>query len=302
MYGFVERPACPACNNAGSLTLWDSPFDEEPVARFMREYYLVDPALFDGRYRLDRCLACDLVFQRFVGDSDTLEILYSELLIERRPEAIPTYVADMADIRGSRDAHELMTLSAYLGKPKLRVFDFGTGWGLWPTVARRLGHDAYASELVRKREHFVSTQGVKMLAEPEGQFDVVNLEQVLEHVPNPLEVLEKLVPHVRGVLKIAVPNLRDRDIRALRKGQTPMSIQPLEHINSFNRVSMEKLASRLGLRIVRPTIAQSYAFVRRGGIPASPKRIIKEFVRPFWPRPSNLCVWLVKPHRANIAQ
>jgi hypothetical protein len=293
MYRFVERLDCPACKSRESLTLWDSRFDEEPLARWVRVYYRVDPALFDGRYRLDRCLDCDLVFQRFVGDAETLRAVYSDMVDDQRPESIPTYVADMADIRGSRDAHELMTLSAYLGKPRLRVFDFGTGWGLWPTIAHRLGHDAYASELVRDRVEFVSAHGVTILDEPEGEFDVINLEQVLEHVPNPLEILETLVPHLKGILKIAVPNVRNSDIQALSAGRYPMPIHPLEHINGFNRRSMEKLASRLGLRIVRPTLAQSYAFIR-GGIPATPKRIIKELVRPFWYRPTNLYVWLAR--------
>ncbi len=293
MYGFVERSACPACRSEESRTLWDTPFDDEPVAGFVRDYYRVDPALFDGRYRVDQCLACGLVFQRFIGDSDTLEAIYSDMVDTQRPESFPTYVADMADPRGSRDGHELMTLSAYLGKPRLRVFDFGTGWGLWPTIAHRLGHDAYASELVRERIDFVASQGVTMLSQPEGEFDVINLEQVLEHVPNPLDILETLVPHLRGVLKIGVPNLRSSDLRALAKGRFQMAVHPLEHINSFDRASMEKLASRLGLRIVRPTLAQSYAFIR-GGIPATPKRIVKEFVRPLWYRPSNLNVWMVR--------
>jgi len=253
MYGFVERPACPTCKSEKFRTLWDSRFDKGPLARFISDYYHVDPALFDGRYRLERCLDCDLVYQRFVGDSETLGMLYSELVDVQRPDNIPTYLADMADVRGSRDAHELMSLSAYLGKPRLRVFDFGTGWGLWPTIAHRLGHDAYATELVEERIDFVSRQGVKILPEPEGEFDVINLEQVLEHVPDPLEILECLIPHLTGVLKIGVPRVRPSDIRALTAGRLPMPIHPPEHINGFNGTSMEKLASRFGLRIVRPT-------------------------------------------------
>jgi hypothetical protein len=98
---------------------------------------------------------------------------------------------------------------------------------------------------------------------------------------------------LRGVLKIGVPNLRPSDLRALARDRFPMAVHPLEHINSFNRGSMEKLASRLGLRIVKPTLAQSYAFIR-GGIPATPKRIVKEFVRPFWHPSTNLNVWLTR--------
>ena len=302
---FIERETCPSCGAAGSsnaVTLLRSPFSEGAVGEFIRKFYNFDPVKLDGDYQLDCCLRCGLIFQRHIGDADMMRFIYGELVRHDPPEEIPTFQADIKDWKGSRDGHELMALSSFIHKPKLKVLDYGTGWGLWPIIATKLGHDAYATELAQERAAWIATQGVTMISDDEishHRFDVINLEQVLEHVPEPATLLERLARSLDGVMKLSLPDsARAREIAAaMASGENRydkiMPVQPLEHINSFTRKTLLDLGSRLHLKEVRPSLLHLYSFIP-GGIPSGPKRIAKEMIRPFWTwrNPSNLYLWL----------
>jgi len=309
---FVERERCPGCGTAGpsnAVTLLRSRFSEGAVGDFIRQFYKFDPSGLDGFYQADCCLRCGLIFQRHIGDAEMMRFIYNDLVADDPPDKIPTFQADIKDWKGSRDAHELMALSSFLKKPKLKVLDYGTGWGLWPIIASKLGHDAYATELAQDRAAWVSTQGVTMISDDEisrHRFDVINLEQVLEHVPEPARLLKRLIRSLDGVLKLSLPDAgRARAILAsMTSGESRyekiMPVQPLEHINSFSRGSLLDLASRLGLEEVKPSLLDLYSFIP-GGIPSGPRRIAKEFIRPFWTwrNPSNLYVWLIRDGRSS---
>jgi hypothetical protein len=78
-----------------------------------------------------------------------------------------------------------------------------------------------------------------------------------------------------------------------------MPVQPLEHVNSYNRYSLGKLAEALGLRIVQPGLVTKYAFLRVPGAisPLHLRKTAKELVRPVYQfrSPRNLYVWMQKP-------
>jgi SAM-dependent methyltransferase len=309
---FIERCICPGCNATGIRTLWDSTFDYASVGSFIRNYYDIDPAILAGRYRLNECRDCGLVFQAFVGDAMTLSTLYSSWApTADDPNDITTYFVDMSDTKGSRDAHEILTASAFLRRPcnNLKVLDYGMGWGLWASIARKLGCDAYGTELSHKMIKNASANGVCVLPDNEievNRFDFINLEQVLEHVATPLALLRRLrdslAPH--GVLKISLPNASraKRIIGLIGSGryrgdyETIMPIQPLEHINGFSPAAVEVMVQAAGLRCVRPSIPARYAFLRQGGLPRTTARAVKELARPVWQfhNRRNIYRWLVR--------
>lgn len=292
--GFIERDCCPACSSTDSVTLWRHGFTEEPLGSYLADYY--SRPIPEGTFQLDQCENCSLVFQRFIGTEAFLTELYSEWLDQQIDDE---YRACLADYRGSRDAHELMALSAYLGRPKLKVLDYGAGWGLWPIIASRLGHEAFAVEIAPEKARWMRANGVTVLAEEEvadHSFDVINLEQVLEHVPEPSRLLKLLVPSLRGILKLAVPNASYADVNALKRGDLSRLtiLLPFEHVNGFTGRALGVLAKSVGLREVRPSLRQLYSFGLRD-ISRSPKRMLKELVRPLitWHTPSNIYAWFV---------
>lgn len=311
-YQFIERRTCPACESRKLRMLWNSSFTHPSIARFIASYYEIDPRALKGAYKLDECIECGLIFQAFVGDPGTLAALYSSWApTAESPEQIETYAADMKDVRGSRDAHELMTASAFLRMPitAMKVLDYGMGWGLWPVIARTLGCAAYGTELSPKMIENARANGVRAIGDEEiagHQFDFINLEQSIEHVTEPLALLRRLGMSLseRGILKLSLPNasVAKRIIELIATDrfrgdyETIMPIQPLEHINSFSPNTVSSMARAAGLRAVRPSLAARYAFLWRGGIPRTPKRLLKEIVRPFWQYHNrrNIYVWLTR--------
>jgi SAM-dependent methyltransferase len=253
-------------------------FADGPLGDFLYDFYRRAP--LEGTYQLDECADCALIFQRFIADGELMKRLYTDYARPAEDVPLPLHAAD---------THEIQSLASFLGKGRLKVLDYGTGWGGWPISARKLGHDAFATELSPHRARWVAEQGVNVIGDSEiadHRFDVINLEQVLEHVPEPLQLLRSLAPSLRGILKLSLPNSRRRHIAELARGdfRHVMAFHPYEHVNSFNRRSLAALVERVGLGEVRPSLRHLYAF--RSSSP-------KDLARPIWRfrNPSNLYVW-----------
>jgi SAM-dependent methyltransferase len=315
-YAFVERAACPACLSRDVETVYESRFDEGAVGTFMRSYYGIDPSMLGSApYRLVRCSACTLLYQSWVGDDRLLGDLYGQWISEAgSPEHDPVYAAVMAAPLESRDAHEIMTVAAFLQKTpsELVTLDHGMGWAMWARIALGLGCRSYGTELSPSRQDFARRHGIEVPAEntlPERRFDFINAEQVMEHLPQPRQTAECLARALRpkGILKVSVPSghRAGRAIDQLRAGRPVISnddfmpVQPLEHVNAFTRQSLHDLAKSLGLDIVRPSLVQRYAFVARRGTLSTTRlrNSVKELARPFYTyrNPSNLYVWMQRP-------
>jgi 2-polyprenyl-3-methyl-5-hydroxy-6-metoxy-1,4-benzoquinol methylase len=306
---FIERSYCPGCGGTNVQTELSVGFDDPRLGGFISTYYGIDPAtLADAPYALDRCIACGLIYQKHVGDEWLLTELYSKWApIAESAEEVPDFVNNTRAPAQSRDGHELMTAAAFLDQDikDLRVLDYGMGWGLWPAIARSLGVDAYGMELSDKMIANARRHGVNVIEDiGDLRFDFINLEQVIEHVPNPQGLVAKLGQALkpRGVVKLSLPNASNAPniIRLIKSGrfagdyETIMPVQPLEHINSFTPGAVQHMASSVGMRIVRPSLRDSYAFLARGGMPRRMHSAAKELVRPVWQYHNyrNIYAWL----------
>jgi hypothetical protein len=315
-YGFDERARCPVCRSERTTTLYSSPFTEGPISAFVADYYLVAPErLSAAPYQLARCLDCALVYQKWVGDAELLTELYGEWINEHcPPDRDAQYQDQIGNILQSRDAHEIMVAAAFLGlKPsEMATLDYGMGWGLWARIAQQLGCDSYGSDLSPSRMEFARAHGVSTIAARElghARFHFINLEQVLEHLTQPGEAAQRLASSLLpgGILKVSVPSaekvdaivtkLRDPRSKGIRDELMP--VQPLEHVNSFTRRSLRRLAELLGLQIVEPGLRDKYAFLAVPGAISlmKPKKTAKELVRPVFQfrNPRNIYVWMQVP-------
>jgi SAM-dependent methyltransferase len=310
---FARRTVCPGCGASDAALLLDLPYREGPVRRFVAGYYAraedLDRWLAEGRFRVERCATCGLVFQREVPDAALLEALYDRWLSEGGPpEHDPVLAAQLAAPARSRDGHELMAAAAALDRPlaQLRVLDYGMGWGLWAIVASRLGARAFGYDLAESRRHYASRHGVvpvELDAIPSLGVDFINAEQVFEHLAEPREVLRMLARALApgGILKISVPLARGIDARLSRFDWDPrgsatiMPIHPLEHLNAFDAASLAAFAATEGLAPMRIPRRAYLAFFRApGAVPRGLAPFAKALARPLYHRFSrtNLYLWL----------
>lgn len=314
-YEFSARHQCPACGTANGEPLVDAPLDGMALSPILAAQYAIDPGvLAGGRYAVSRCRGCNTVYQTEVAGQALLTELYDVWLGAAVDAA---YQAEfdwlVAHPLQSRDGHELLTAAAFLETPVqgLKTLDYGMGQGLWARVALALGADSHGFDLSDTRMRIARAHGVATIAYDSiagAGFDLINTEQVLEHVTTVEDVMPQLCRGLRpgGLLKIAVPaqaGVLDA-IADVAAGTVPnasrlMPSFPLEHVNAFTSAGLVALGERFGLQRVTPTLAQRFAYLRTtGSISARrPRNALKELVRPFIPYESrrDITIWLQAP-------
>lgn len=305
-FAFETRDRCPACASPAVRTRYACRFDQPPIGPFIAQYYRADPALLDGTYRLDQCASCGTFFQAEVGNSALLETLYTDWLDwQWDPLSDPAYNFDVAHPRRSRDGHEIMAAARFLGRSlvDLKTLDFGMGWAGWARAAAGLGCDSVGFDLSPARMEFAARFGVRAAA-PDETFDVINTEQVVEHVTDPRDTIRTLVAQLApaGILKISVPSQHGVEALLARLANGAdridpsaiMPVHPLEHVNCYSRAGLIALAGDAGLEPVGH-FWSGFAFLgHRGSIAAGDlRRTAKAFARPFYNRfnPRNLYSW-----------
>ncbi len=304
-FGFLERKHCPACASDRVEEIFNTSFSAPGMKAFLKNYYKVDVNL-SGNYAIDACAVCDTLYQREVGNEELLTELYDRWIFPRDPESDPGYRYDVTNPLKSRDGHELMAASAFLGLPlaAMTTLDFGMGYAGWARVSAAIGCRSHGSDLAANRVEYALRHGV--LPDLGERYHFINCEQVFEHLTDPREVVSQLAEKLQtnGILKISVPaQHRIRDTLAeVAAGKADIAtpaivpLHPLEHINAFSRKGIEAIGKSFGLRLVRPSIMHDFAFLsHRGAVPINSfRRFSKEIVRPLfhWSNPTNTYVWL----------
>ena len=136
-----------------------------------------------------------------------------------------------------------------------RVLDIGSGlcvfgWALaregWDVLA--LDPDERAADHARQVAGVVAVHADFMTADDLGRHDLISLNKVLEHVPDPLAMLartgEFLAPS--GVVYIEVPD--GEGARSDGPGREEFFI---EHLHAFSAASLAMLIARAGLAVAR---------------------------------------------------
>ena len=262
---FVTRNVCPGCHSVQRRTLYAGDYLAPPIKSYLEAFYAPQGGiefefLSEARYILEECLECGLIYQAEIPNDFLMAKLYEEWI-----EPAKVFGDDDDPGNYAEYAQEVMMLLAWLkhtpAPPKF--LDFGMGWGRWLRMARAFGGDVYGTELSASRITYAQSQGIKVIAWeeiPEHRFEVINTEQVFEHLPQPLETLRHLARSLRpgGLIKISVPNgsdfkrrLRVADWTAPKfSGHSLNAAAPLEHVNCFNYEALMTMASLAGLERV----------------------------------------------------
>lgn len=244
----VSRP-CPMCNSAESTSAGAMAasriIDSNPTYRPDAASLLgVEPSSLHG---FSRCTACGFLFASQVPASAFLARLYSEV-IDPRLVASRTGAA-------SWTGHQLRLAGGLLQRldaNPLRILDYGCGDGVVVRALRAAGIECFGYEpFMRGKEEsiFDSLRAVEAAV----PFEAILLSDVLEHVPDPrqllIEVRGLLAP--RGLLCVSVPDFREDRARRLlddaaRGNAVSAELNPWEHLNYFSPESLSSLLERSG--------------------------------------------------------
>lgn len=281
----VER-ACPVC--AG-----------ESRAMFVRPDELV----------LHRCGSCATYFVSPAPDDGQLRKLYHAYHDRQRVAAfrgtkwhhrseLPTMAepsALLAHLRGRRALddlriQELATMMEFRGAT---VLDIGCGSGAFLAALESLGArgtgldiDAVAVNFAREQLKLADVRCGEIDALSTDQnFDLVVLQDILEHVLAPRELFERAAAHVRsgGLLYLWTPNATFIE----REREPLMFRADFEHLQFFSTRAVERLARQARLDIVHlETLGELGVIDDEVGPTSAPRRSLKRWLKrlPFFER------------------
>lgn len=303
-----KRDKCPACYCRGFEKVYSQSYSMPEMVSYLKDFYSSQGAielssLMDHEFEVNVCRECNVIFQTYVpGENYVFEIYEKWLEPEKTFELFERQRPNEYFTNLIREIYRFANL---FEKPRnqLKFYDFGMGWGNWLVAAKALGCQVYGFDISLARTAHALRNGiieVKPTDLADWQFDFINVDQVLEHVRDPLAVLKQLVSALSpsGVIRVAVPNgskildlLKQPDWKAPKDSPLTLNpIAPIEHINCFTTDSLVSIIKRANLE---PFLTPSFPSLvevsncpdlelKAGDIVKNFRRALKNQLRPLY--------------------
>jgi 2-polyprenyl-3-methyl-5-hydroxy-6-metoxy-1,4-benzoquinol methylase len=210
---------------------------------------------YPGRFDLFACAHCGHQFLDAVFSAEKLQHLYTNYY--------PRSQRNLDHWRPHREAHAFLL---WLGRGRnavfrwvpraVKVLDVGCGFGESLGYHRARGCEVWGVETdenilrVAQRFDFKVRVGVFRAGDfPRDYFDFVTLDQVIEHVADPVAFLRDAAAVLRpgGTLLLSTPNARSPMARGL--GRRWVHWHAPYHLQLFSKHSLAVAASAAGLRV-----------------------------------------------------
>ncbi len=220
----------------------------------------------DGEYAVIDCLSCEYAHVDPVPSVEELLNVYDEKFYrEDKPDYLLKtereydYWSESVYRWRYEDLERLLPPGA--GK---RLLEIGCSGGFFLRYGKSRGWQVLGVEpSIQASQYAKAVSGVEVirdyiqnipLEQIQGAFDVVHLQYVLEHVPNPLEVCQRAFEALTsgGLICVEVPN----DFNPLQKlanltlGNHDYWVSIPHHLNYFNAESLSKLLARAGFTVL----------------------------------------------------
>lgn len=243
---------CPVCLSEAKHFL---SLDKNRLANFIKfskKYY--DGLLHSWLNKLEpalmKCQKCGHIFYKNMPTDNQLSQMYSSGI--RQDLTDPARPPSQHMIRIMKKMYKLINKSSPV------LLDYGAGYSRWSNAAAIAGFKviAYEPHLTRtiQNNNYILIVDQKELSK--YKFDLIWLEQVLEHVKKPKNMLmdiSKLMDK-DTILRITVPNIdRAKEGAAIWKewpsnGKSTHTMAPYQHLQGFTQESLFKLISCSGYR------------------------------------------------------
>ena len=213
-------------------------------------------ALFESRsYTIGRCARCGLV--RTLGvDLDGGDVTYPAFDQRETPLVRAMRFGVTQLLRERARLVERVTPKESSTGGKRRLLDVGCGSGAFARLMSKRGFDAVGVEPFSLGRP-VDEPGLRLVRAPLervrsdlGDFDVITMWHVLEHVASPRPTLESLRDHLRpgGVVVVSVPNFESWQSKFFEGGW--FHLDPPRHITHFDHHTLRSLFDETGFEIL----------------------------------------------------
>ncbi|HTT98666.1 MAG TPA: class I SAM-dependent methyltransferase [Rhizomicrobium sp.] len=228
-------------------------------------------------YDILDCRACGFRHAVPLPEPTTLEKAYRD---EYYADEKPTFLAHAGEDQAWAELAQTDRLEIFervLEQPRRQLLDIGSGPGFFLKTAQARGWDVTGIEPSRQAAAHARGLGMRVVegffnadsAPTLGRFDVVHMNNVLEHIPDPVALVSLARDLVKpsGVVCINVPNDFSPFQLAASASQSARQwwLAPPHHLNYFDFTSLCGLVERLGMRVIeRTTSFPMEAFVMMG--------------------------------------
>lgn len=238
----ISAPKCIACGMM-TVAFFEAVFD--------------DRYGYPGHFDIYRCPRCGQAQTTPLLRSEDLPALYGNYYPRSEIDvpALVRQVGDPADPEAIERRRRSGTdnQGQYLVRKGMRVLDYGCGAGVSLMEAQALGAEAYGIEADPNVQQVIDALGLRIhigtlddAPFADLQFDLIILNQVLEHIPQPEELLARFTGMLRpgGRLVLAVPNAGSIFARFFKRTWINWHIP--YHLHHFNPGSARLFLERCG--------------------------------------------------------
>lgn len=212
-------------------------------------------------YQVLDCVKCGFKHLAPIPSEGVLEKFYKKQYYESHK---PTYISNQIEEEAYLAIAFEERLQVYSRHTQGReLLDIGCGAGLFLKAAKEKGWHVLGVEPSASAATQAADQGLNIFtgtfdefdAVNERSFDVVQLKNVLEHLPNPTEMINQCYNILSddGLLYLEVPNDYDfiQKIGVKIAGERNSWVSIPDHINYFNFSTLKRLVKKSGFKVVR---------------------------------------------------
>lgn len=293
---FEKRSNCPICSAQNLQLLFKREFADPDFQSFLKieptygEHFRADMQnglLNDQHFYIMKCNSCTFIFQQYILNNTGMQKLYDKWMEPDEVRRITNSFGNFSDLMANY-VHRLKYGEQHFTKRPINLMDWGAGIGNFCKLAKDMpayvvtAYDFSGEKNRELTEYKIDTRTIGQLHEKE--FDFINIDQVLEHVSDPVGLLKECSKFLSdtGLIFVSTP-----DCSAIEKliqrnnlnNQFHECLSPHQHINAFTNKSMKAAANHAGLKTVFNPFLQIKTSVTTS---QSLKMNIKNLVKPFF--------------------
>ncbi len=201
----------------------------------------------DG-FKIVKCKSCGLIYVNPRLSIKKLNEMYNKNEISPKD-----YYLENKESEGKILERRINFIKKY--KSRGNLLDVGCSIGTFLAIAKKHGFDTYGIDINKSAVEYAKNLGlnaeVKDLSSFKDEtFEVIILNDVLEHVENPIKMLKdiKRIMKEDGILEISTPNVDS--ILAKISGRRWLHIKPNEHLYYFSPETLTKILELSGFKLI----------------------------------------------------